>query len=1253
MNTESKSPDKLHAPFLVGGGEMGARMREMDWSQTPLGPPHLWPQSLKTAVRIMLTSRQAMFVWWGGQLINLYNDAYKSIVGGKHPEALGQPAFHVWREIWDQVGPRVESAMTTNEGTYDEALLLIMERNGYPEETYYTFSYSPIPDDHGNAAGIICANTDDTQRIIGERQLALLRELAAGSADARTVADACRLSASHLAANPHDLPFAMIYLVDPEHRRAILAGTSGIEPGHPVAPLEIALDAESRWPFADVIEGHELRLLSDLTLHGAELPPGVWERPPHEAAIVPITPSGQTGKVGILVAGLNPFRLFDDNYRRFIELAAAQISASIANAQAYEEEQRRADALAELDRAKTAFFSNVSHEFRTPLTLMLGPLADVLSHPEELPAESRELLTIMQRNGQRLLKLVNTLLDFSRIEAGRVRAMYEQVDLATYTAELASVFRAAIEKAGMRLVIDVHPLPEPAYVDRDMWEKIVLNLVSNAFKYTFAGEIRVSLRAGDGDAILEVSDTGTGIPDNELPNLFNRFHRVEGARGRTQEGTGIGLALVQELAKLHGGTTGVESVYGEGSTFTVTIPLGKEHLPADRIVAGTSAATAPADSPFLEEALRWLPDGDGGEGAGDRPSRPIIGNHAQRRQTPVARLVLADDNADMREYVRRLLSTDYEVISVGDGVEALEAIAKHRPDLVITDVMMPRLDGFGVLRALRNDPLIAATPVVMLSARAGEEARVEGLEAGADDYLIKPFNARELLARVGGTLALARVRREAMRREEELRAETVNVLESIAEGFIAFDDEFRLTYVNAEAEKIYATGRKDLIGKSFWDIFPQALGTRIESAFRHSIAEQIAMRFENYYEPWGRWFEVDCYPAKDGGLAVYFRDITDRKQAIDTLREADRRKDEFLATLAHELRNPLAPLRSGLELMGMLVPADPDLNDIRKMMERQLGQMVRLIDDLLDVSRISRNRLELRRETVELATVLRSAVETSRPLLEQSHHTLTLDIPAEPIPVDADVTRLAQVFSNLLNNAAKYTSPGGRIQLAVERRDDRVMVSVSDNGVGIPADMLERIFDMFTQVDHSLEKSHGGLGIGLTLVQRLVEMHGGTVTAFSDGHASGSRFVVELPVARPPLPGGGGEGAGAEEQGTPHRILVVDDNRDSAQMLARMLGILGNNTEVAHDGQEALRLAGEFRPDVILLDIGMPKMNGYDVARRIREEEWGRDMVLIALTGWGQEEDRRRSQEAGFDHHLLKPVEPGVLKELLARTRRA
>ena len=714
----------------------------------------------------MLTSRQAMFVWWGPELINLYNDAYKSIVGGKHPEALGQPASVVWREIWDQVGPRAESAMRGNEGTYDEALLLIMERYGFPEETYYTFSYSPVRKDDGGIGGIICANTDDTQRIVGERRLALLRELAAGTADARTFEAACTLSASCLAANLRDLPFALIYLVDPERRRVVLAGASGIAPGHPAVPETAGFDDDAVWPFAEVIATHQPGLVSDLGGRfapledaGAALPAGVWDRPPHQAVALPIAPSGQTGKAGILIAALNPFRLFDDSYRGFLSLVAAQIAATLANAGAYEEERTRAESLAELDRAKTAFFSNVSHEFRTPLTLMLGPLDDILAKPEaEVQPENRELLTFVQRNGQRLLKLVNTLLDFSRIEAGRVQAVYEPVDLAAYTAELASVFRAAVEKAGMRLVIDTPPLPEPVYVDRDLWEKIVLNLVSNAFKYTLEGEIEVSLRADrrgeNGAAVLAVRDTGTGIPAAELPNLFNRFHRVEGARGRTQEGTGIGLALVLELARLHGGTVGVDSVEGAGSTFTVAVPLGRDHLPAERIGGErTLASTALGAGPFVEEALRWLPDTSPAGSPGSTGAAPAPGRAR-------GRVVLADDNADMRDYVRRLLSADYQVTAVADGREALAAIAEQRPDLVITDVMMPNLDGFGLLKALREDPRTAAIPLIMLSARAGEEARVEGLEAGADDYLTKPFSARELRARAGVTLALARARRE-------------------------------------------------------------------------------------------------------------------------------------------------------------------------------------------------------------------------------------------------------------------------------------------------------------------------------------------------------------------------------------------------------------------------------------------------------------------------------------------------------------
>jgi PAS domain S-box-containing protein len=721
-----------------------------------------WPQSLKTAVQILLGSRYPMFVWWGQEFIQLYNDAYAPMLGTRHPQALGQPAPVVWADVWEVVGPQAEAVLYAGHSSWNEELLLIMERYGYPEETYFTFSYSPVADDSGSVGGVFCAVTEDTDRVLGQRRLRTLQALAAAAVEARTAEDTCTLAARVLAENRADVPFALLYLLDRAGALAQLASTVGLEAGAPGTPLQIDLnmDAGSGWPFRRVMKSGTSILIEGLVDRVGPMPGGPWPESPQYALVLPLAQAGQEQLAGFLVVGISPRLAFDDDYRGFFELLANHVAAAIADARAYEAERQRAEALAELDRAKTAFFSNVSHEFRTPLTLMLGPVEDLLAQPEgQVVPEHRGLLTTVHRNGLRLQKLVNTLLDFSRIEAGRIEARYEPTDLAAVTADLASVFRSAIERAGLGLVVACPPLPDVVYVDRDMWEKIVLNLLSNAFKFTFTGEIAVSLGWGGDHVALRVRDTGTGIPAHEIPHLFERFYRIPNVRARTYEGTGIGLALVQELVRLHGGEITVVSKVSVGTTFMVTIPTGTAHLPADRLSPGSHLASmALGADAYVEEALHWLPDDPAGMTVSVATSTPPPPGSSTAAP---ARILLVDDNADMRNYVRRLLSQHWEVVAVADGLQALEVTGERVPDLVLADVMMPGLDGFALLRALRADPRTATLPVILLSARAGEEAHVEGLEAGADDYLVKPFSAKELLARVGAHLEIARLRREA------------------------------------------------------------------------------------------------------------------------------------------------------------------------------------------------------------------------------------------------------------------------------------------------------------------------------------------------------------------------------------------------------------------------------------------------------------------------------------------------------------
>ncbi|MFD5827223.1 SpoIIE family protein phosphatase [Lentzea sp. NPDC060358] len=774
--------------------EVGRDLAAVDWAATPLGPPEDWPQSLQTAVGILLSSRFAMWMAWGPELTFFCNNAYRhDTLGRKYPWALGRPTAEVWAEIWEDLRSRVDSVLDTGQATWDEALQLFVERSGYLEESYHTFSYSPLRDESGAVAGLLCVVSEETDRVVGDRRMATLRDLGSDPTMVREEQEVLAFACAQLQRNQRDLPFTLAYVFEDGHAR--LAEASGITHGHPAAPEVVSPGDASPWPVEAARRGESV--LVDLG-EVPGLPTGAWDRPPLNAFVTPLQRPGGT-PYGFLVAGLNRHRPFDDGYRGFVELVAGNIASGIAGARGFRAQQRRAEELAELDRAKTAFFSNISHEFRTPLTLIMGPVQDLRERLAPVDPQAEQELEVVQRNGLRLGKLVNTLLDFSRLEAGRMQAVYQPVELASVTAELASVFRSAVEKAGLRFEIDCPPLPQPVHVDLGLWEKVVLNLLSNALKFTVEGSVSVTVRPGDGGAVVTVADTGVGVAEHEIPRLFERFHRIEHTWSRSKEGSGIGLALVQELVGLHGGSIRAESTEGEGTRFTIELPYGTEHVPAGA-VAREPVLPVPSDiaAPYVQEALRWLPD------PGLTVDDLMLSTAAGTAPEVPATVLVADDNADMREYLTRLLvRAGYEVRTVTDGLAALEAARTHPPDLVVSDVMMPRMDGLSLVAALRADQRTMAVPVLLLSARAGQEASGEGLRAGADDYLVKPFAAADLLARVRANVDLFRLRGQHARWRDAL-------IDSLQEAFFVCDDDGSVVEINTAFTDILGYGPEDL-----------------------------------------------------------------------------------------------------------------------------------------------------------------------------------------------------------------------------------------------------------------------------------------------------------------------------------------------------------------------------------------------------------------------------------------------------------
>lgn len=891
---------------------------------------------------------------------------------------------------------------------------------------------------------------------------------------------------------------------------------------------------------------------------------------------------------------------------------------------------------------------------------------------------------MVHRNGLRLLKLVNTLLDFSRIEAGRAQAVYEETDLTEFTADLASVFRSAIEKAGLSLIVNCSPLPEPVFVDRDMWEKIVLNLISNAFKFTFAGEIEVALRPSGRYVTLSIRDTGTGIPQDELGKIFERFHRIAGSHGRTYEGTGIGLSLVQELVRLHGGSISAESVYGKGSTFFVSIPLGKNHLSQTHIgVTREKTVTMLSAMPLAEEAARWLRDANEEEevasGALADPAQlpsPLQPIHSSLVTTPVPtpprfRLLLADDNADMRKYVSRLLKGRYGVMAVSNGKAALEAVRRSPPDLILTDVMMPRLDGFGLVRALRDNPATKTIPIILLSARDGEESHIEGLEHGADDYLIKPFSARELLARVNMHVKMARLRHEA---EDALRAS---------------EERFR-TFTRATSDVVYCMSpdwaeMRYLQGREFIadTVEPTQtwLSKYIHPGDQRHVVETIqrAIQSKQVFELEHRvirmdgslgWAHSRAIPIFDnrGEIVEWFgaaSDVTQRKEAVEKLAEQQRLFTQDLEAQVKERTRDLKQSQDRLRTMA----AELDLAEQRER-KRVATELHDHLQQILVLGRITLGQgrraaagvpacLDVMSKMddilTEALTYTRTLVADLSPLVLRDHGlaadlkwlgeymkkhqiTVTVTMPEKDnlrLPEDQAVL-LFQSVRELLINSSKHAGTG-QAHVRLEWNDRHLRIEVRDQGVG---------FDLTATT--AAVAPNGGISskFGLFSIQERMRALGGSLELES-APGKGTTATLVLPL----LSRAEDQGLNSESSGTaatlrsrdsasnnkmPIRVLLVDDHAMMRQGLRSIvtgydhLEVVGE----ASDGAEAVELTQQLNPDVVVMDVNMPKMEGIEATQHIKAKQPA--TVVIGLSVSQSANTEEKMEAAGASAYLTK-----------------
>jgi signal transduction histidine kinase/HPt (histidine-containing phosphotransfer) domain-containing protein len=1302
----SESPE-ARREWLIGGGAMGACLRAKDWSLTPLGPMAQWPASLRTTVSLALDSNFPISLVWGEHHTQIYNDGYWPICGPKHPHSMGQDFTECWATAFPVIGDAFRSALAGTTAFLEDQRIFV-DRLGFLEETFFTFSFSPIRDETGEIVGLFHPVTETTEKMIGQRHARCLRDLAATAAPAQSIDEGFALAAQALKAYPYDVPFALFYRIDEAGDTARLVSHTGLAPDSAacVARVDFA-SGDQGWPLVRSARAGMPLQIDDVA---ARLPPlvcGEYPEPIQSAILLPIFLPGGERLAGMVVAGVSPRRPLQESYRAFLDMVGAGVTAITASAGAHAAERERTDALAAIDRAKTEFFSNVSHELRTPLTLILGMLEDELSQDAEgAPRAGRDRIVVAHRNALRLLKLVNTLLDFSRIQAGRAEIARDATDLATLTKDLASNFRSACDRLGLSLVVDCPPLPGPVYIDREMWEKIVLNLISNAIKFTLEGGIEVSLRQVGEDAQLTVRDTGVGIAADELPRIFERFYRVRGTAGRTHEGTGIGLALVRELASLHGGNVQAQSVVGSGSTFCVRIPRGSSDVPPEGASLGHRVSTAMGADPYVEEALRWSvgsrPGSSDAPGVASAMSAgPATSPESVDRSTPIAggaaairpRIVWADDNADMREYVQRLLEAKFSVEAVMDGEQALAASLRDPPDLVLSDVMMPRMDGFALLHALRADERTRTVPLVLLSARAGEESRVQGRAAGANDYLVKPFSARELLSVVSSQIEMAGLRREVQSAllakqtaEAVIGRERAEARSQAKSMFLANMSHEIRTPMNAIIGLVHLMGRdardalqRDRLAKI--DIAAKHLLQVINDILDVSKIESGKMTLEDSEfsvdELVARAFEMVRGTAHDKGLEL----VLDTDSLPDRMRGDPTRLSQALINLLSNgvkftergwvrlSAEPLGEDRAGLQVRFKVQDTGPGIapeiqaalfapfEQADGSITRQHGGTGLGLALTRHLARMMGGEAGVESTPGEGSTFWFTAKlargdeagERAAPIPLKGLRALLVDDLPEALSAIGD--RLQTLGMHVdLQNSGSAALRHVESEMAAGRPFDVMLIDwrmpPPDGietlramrrllGAGTPTSILVTAFNEEVMWREARETHYDAV-----LVKPI------TASALHDCLV---RLRRRQGAAVAPAPSERGEAeATLLRRHAGQRVLLAEDNPVNREVVAELLGGVGLVVESADDGARAVELAMARPHDLILMDMQMPGMDGLAATRIIRQRK-GRATPIVAMTANAFTEDRAACLAAGMNDHIAKPVDLAVLYATLLR----